>query len=238
MRRAIVLLFAGAVAITSAACDETTALSSTSSAVAPPTSTKSSMEPLPESVDVAGRYAFGTTFDAGPDPELEVSMVVPAGYGGVFGVGALKLGTEQTGAVSLAVGDVYAESCDWAGTELDSSSISSADGVAAALVSQGGLRVSAPTDVTVDGYPATYIERRVPAGTRLSDCDEGQFRVYTDRLGGARWLNPGQVDRLWIVDVDGVPLVIDASLESGTSAKVRAEVLKMAESVQIEPHDG
>jgi hypothetical protein len=165
-------------------------------------------------------------------------MVVPAGYRGVFGVGALKPGAEQTGAVTLAVGDVYAESCEWAGTALDSSSLSSAEGVATALPTQGGLRVSTPTDVAVDGYAATYMERSVPARTRLVDCDNEQFRVYADCEGGPRWLNPGQVDLLWIVDVNGVPLVIDASLEAGTSAKVRSEVLKIVESIRIDLREG
>jgi tetrahydromethanopterin S-methyltransferase subunit H len=41
---------------------------------------------------------------------------------------------------------------------------------------------------------------------------------------------------LWIIDVDGVPLLIDASLgEAGTSAQDRAAHIQIAESVRIEP---
>lgn len=201
----------------------------------PPGAEVQQYPPVPERVRTTGRYAIATTFGADPDADLPVSMVVPAGYRGVSGLAALQPGGE-TGVIIMAVGSVYTESCEWAGTELDTQSLSSADGLAAALARQEGVRVTVPTEVTVDGYPATYMERTVPAGTRLSDCDDGQFRVYADRQGGARWLTPGHVSFLWVVDVDGVPLLIEASgMDEGTSAKVRAEVIEMAESVQIDP---
>jgi len=58
------------------------------------------------------------------------------------------------------------------------SAISSTDGMAAALGSQEGLRVSAPTAVTVDGFAGTYLERLVPNGTDFRECDLGEFHVY------------------------------------------------------------
>jgi hypothetical protein len=58
-----------------------------------------------------------------------------------------------------------------------------------------------------------------------------------DPNGEERYVYPGQLDLLWIVDVDGVPLVIDASLDPGTSAEVRAELLQMVESIQIDPRE-
>ncbi len=74
------------------------------------------------------------------------------------------------------------------------------------------------------------MELRTPAGIDLADCDNGQFRSW-----GGRWTNPGQRDMLWILDVDGVPLVIDASLDAGTSAQDQAETTKIAESTKIDP---
>jgi hypothetical protein len=49
------------------------------------------------------------------------------------------------------------------------------------------------------------------------------------------WVEPGQHDLMWIVDVDGVPLVIDAPLATRASAQVRAELLRMVQSVRIDP---
>jgi hypothetical protein len=52
---------------------------------------------------------------------------------------------------------------------------------------------------------------------------------------GHIWLNnAGQYDLLWILDVDGVPLVIDAQLPPSASAQDRAELEQMVESIRIE----
>ena len=47
----------------------------------------------------------------------------------------------------------------------------------------------------------------------------------------------GQLGLLWVLDVEGVPLVIEAALDAGTSAQVRAELLQMVESIQIDPRE-
>jgi hypothetical protein len=137
--------------------------------------------------------------------------------------------------ISADVGNVYADACQWKGTGLGRAAVSSADGLVAALASQKGLRVSAPTDVTLDGFAGTYMERRVPARTDIADCDAGQFRLYRYTEGGWTVLTPGQLTLLWVLDIDGVPLLIDASLEAGASAQVRAELQQMVESIQIDP---
>ncbi len=58
------------------------------------------------------------------------------------------------------------------------------------------------------------MERAVPATVDLSTCDLRQFRVYRSPDVGGRLLESGQRQLLWIVDVDGVPLVIDATLDA------------------------
>jgi hypothetical protein len=55
---------------------------------------------------------------------------------------------------------------------------------------------------------------------------------------GSRILGAEQVQQLWILDLGGVPLVIEALLDAGTagtSSQVQAELLQMVESVQIDP---
>ena len=193
----------------------------------PPLST-GSLEP--------GRYVF-TSFLPGLDASHRITIDVPDGYKG-FGEGwaAVKAGTNQTAVSTMVIGGVYADACQWQGTLLDRSAISSADEVVAALATQEGLRVSTPTEVTLDGFAGTYMERRMPARTRVSDCDGAQFRVYLDAGGGARYLGrAGHLSLLWVLDVDGVPLVIEASLDAGTSAQIRAELVQMVESIRIDP---
>jgi hypothetical protein len=194
----------------------------------------STIPPLPGGAVEPGRYVF-TSFDPGLDAAYEISIDVPDGYEDIGGWAVRKLGTSQTGVNTLAIGDVYADACRWEGTLLDRSAISSTDEVVAALATQKGLRVSTPTDVTVDGFAGTYMERRVPVRTDLSECDGGQFRVYLEPGGGDRYLVRGLLQRLWILDIEGVPLVIEAGNDPGTSALVRAELIQMAESIRIDP---
>jgi hypothetical protein len=40
---------------------------------------------------------------------------------------------------------------------------------------------------------------------------------------------------LWIVDVDGVPVVIDVALGAGTTAQDRADRIRMVGSIRIDP---
>jgi hypothetical protein len=185
-----------------------------------------------------GRYAFATSFDGSIDVPYDISFEIPAGYDPAFDLAAFKKGMNETGVSVLAIGDVYADACSWAGAEVEG--ISSTQDVVEALASQRGVEVSTPTEVTMGGIEATYMERKVPVATNASDCDEGEFRVYTGLDGGpgGRYINnPGQLDLLWVLDLAGVPVVIDASLEAGISASDRAEVERIVQSVHIDPHE-
>jgi hypothetical protein len=79
--------------------------------------------------------------------------------------------------------------------------------LADALVAQKSTRASAPQPVTLAGYKGLYVELAGPR--ELSRCS----------VAPQLWRNPGgrgiygddQVDRVWILDVDGQRLVVDAS---------------------------
>lgn len=184
-----------------------------------------------------GTYVI-RTLDRDFDASHRITIEVPAGYEGSRGAFAV-LRINRTGQMAVSawvIGDIYGDACKWSGTLLDRSTDPSVDGVVTALAGQRGLRTSTPTDVTVDGYAGKFIERTVPPGTDLSACTRYEYRTWLGTHGGPRFLGPGQRDRLWILDVDGVPLVIDASLGGpGTSAEARAEHIQIAESVQIDP---
>jgi hypothetical protein len=240
-RKATVFVLVGALALGGAALGLTIVREKRVTPASNPSVGATSTTPAPQLPGGAldpGRYVF-TSYDPGLDASYRVSINVPEGYAGYEGWAAIKTGTSQTAVSTMAIGVIYADACHWQGTRLDRSQISSTAEVAAALANQRGLRVSAPRDVTVDGFAGTYMERKVPAGTNLAKCDDGQFRVYLDAgrgsAAGQRYLVPGELQQLWIVDVDGVPLVIDASMNPGMPAEIRAELRQMVESVRIEP---
>jgi hypothetical protein len=198
--------------------------------------------PLPSGFVEPGRYVVASR-EPGLAGSYRISIEVPVGYDGYDSFFVLKRSFSTEAAVgAMAISGVFADPCQWKGTLLDGSAVSSTDDVVAALENQTGLRVSTPTDVTVDGLAGTYMERRVPAQTRISDCDGAEtpeqapvFNVYRSPGYGNRLLHPGQLQQLWILDLDGVPLVIEASSDAGTSAQVQAELVEMVESVQIDP---
>ena len=182
-----------------------------------------------------GRYVFSSG-DPALDATYEITIDVSDRYSSAGDGAVLKEGFGQTSVTTAAIGDVYVDPCRWQeGRLVNRSAISSTDGMAAALASQGGLGVSAPTAVMVDGFAGTYLERRVPDGTDFRDCDHGEFHVY--RMGGGdRWLTHGvQLQRLWILDIDGIPLVIDATIQHRTSPQIQTELEEMVASIQIDP---
>jgi hypothetical protein len=201
-----------------------------------------SAQPIPSALPGGrvepGRYVF-SSYDVSLDPldsSYRISIDVADGYTGLAGGAVVKLGTDRTGVGIVAnLGGVYTDACHWEGTLVYRSAISSTDELAAALASQEGLRVSAPTGVALDGFAGTYMERRVPAGTDLAGCDGGELRTALYPDGGTSVPSPGDRVLLWILDIEGVPLLIGATLEAGTSAQVRAELVQMVESVRIDP---
>jgi hypothetical protein len=117
------------------------------------------------------------------------------------------------------------------------------DDLATALVAQKGRNATAPTDVTLSGYPAKRVELSIPADLDRATCDEGVIRTWvapgedtalvneTENLG----MHPGQLNVVYIVDVDGDRLVIDTWHMPGTSAADLAELDAILASMRIGP---
>jgi len=199
-----------------------------------PTPSATSIPSLAEGALEPGTYVFAT-LDPDFDASHRITIVVSDGFEANGGA-VLKLGrVSQQGVSAWVIGDVYADPCRWSSTLLEPPPVSSVGSLVAALTGQRGVRVSTPTDITIDGYAGTHMERTVPARTNLDECNGAQFRLWLATDGGQRYVEPGQHDLLWIVDVDGVPVLFDAALGLGTSTQDRAELIQIVESVRIDP---
>ena len=123
------------------------------------------------------------------------------------------------------------------------------DGLVAVLTEQGGwVDVTAPSDISVDGYPGKTFQRTAPA--EFSDCDRASGGMRLPELDdGGRfhsWLNedpssiggwyyePGQFETLMVLDIDGTVVVINANLWAGSSAADRAEFAGVLDSIRID----
>ncbi len=132
------------------------------------------------------------------------------------------------------VDQVYGHPCQWDGTLVDPGA--TVDDLAQALVDVPLRNATEPSDMTLDGYSGKYLEWSVPADINFDDCDKGSFESWT----GTGWASdryqqaPGQVDRLWILDIDGSRLVIDAFSMPYATAEDRAELLAVVKSIAFD----
>lgn len=132
------------------------------------------------------------------------------------------------------VAGVYPTPCKWAGKALVQPG-RDVNGLASALAKQPLRNATAPTATTLAGYRGRYLELSVPMGIEIDDCDEGSFESWTaNGWSSDRYQQePGQVDRIWILDVDGQRLVVDASYLPEATASDRAELERVVNSIQL-----
>ena len=102
--------------------------------------------------------------------------------------------------------------------------------LAVALVTQPGYEATGPADSTMSGYSGAYLEltgQGIPAGgcsIRTTWETDAEFR---------RSLHE-EHDSIWILDVDGTRLVVDAFAIREATERDRTELRQMVESIRIE----
>ena len=122
------------------------------------------------------------------------------------------------------------------------------DDLVAALEAQSMRHATKPTDVTLGGYSGKYLEWSVPKHWVVTgdgdfkgcDVQDDGHRDFVSWLGnggdGERWQQmAGQVDRLWVLDVNGQRLVVDANYSPGTTQAQRDEEDQIVQSLQFVP---
>ena len=194
---------------------------------------------------VSDDVAPGTyLWSAGGTTPADVTFTVPAGWTSRFGIP----NKDRGGPGEIAVGNwiianVYTDPCQWQESLLSPAVGPTVDDLATALATQKGRNATAPTDVMLGGYPAKRVELSIPADLDPGTCDEGAIRSWvapgedtalvdqTQDLG----MHPGQLNVVYIVDVNGERLVIDTWHMPGTSAADLAELDGILASMRIAP---
>jgi len=143
----------------------------------------------------------------------------------------------------LFVGNIYTDGCHWHGSERIPAVGPTVDDLATALFTQAGPDASPPTAVTVGGHAGKKIELSIPEGLDMTTCDSdspgsdphfGRF-VFDRGYGAHPYLHgDGQHNTMYIVDVDGTRLVIDAMYLPGVSAADHAEQDQIVASIRFE----
>lgn len=139
------------------------------------------------------------------------------------------------------VGSVYLEPCEWSDSAVaelldihDHSRVPALGSTA--LANQAGRAAKPQTEVMLGGQLALRVELSVPADLDISTCDRGEYRSWSewDVADGANSHHAaGQVDVVYVVDVDRRPLVIDASHMPAASPEDVAELEAILDSMHI-----
>lgn len=134
------------------------------------------------------------------------------------------------GIVFAIVANVYADPCDTRAGALIPPVGPSVDDLASALLAQVNTEGGPPVPVTVDGYQGVYLEF-----TNTNQDDPTCIPVKRwNSTPGPREALVGERDQIWILDVDGVRLVIDLFSFPGTSEADIAEMRAIVDTIDIE----
>lgn len=153
-----------------------------------------------------------------------------------------------------SLGSVHVFPCRWsAGVFADPRLMQTAEGQAQALASWWGQDPGMPPDSnagiapvatkprasTLVGFPAWSLEILIPTDFDMSDCDGRQLVLWgsaDDRVRMA--IGPGELIRVWVVDVEGEPVVIEGSTFLAGSPEYATELDQVLDSIVIERGSG
>jgi hypothetical protein len=141
------------------------------------------------------------------------------------------------GPLGLAFWDVarvYRTGCRWRGKPLIDPG-RTVGGLAQTLERRPLRHATRPRNIVLDGFRGMYLRWSVPSKIEFSRCGEGYFESWTGRGWSAdRWQQgPGQVDRLWILDVRGKRLVVDANYMPSATRKQRSQLDRIVHSIKF-----
>ena len=180
----------------------------------------SPLEPGPYAVSVA---------DAPSAPVLPV-LTVPKGYSAIEdGIGVIAGEKDERFVWVWNIELVNTHPCD-AGGYAAAVGPSAAD-LANALASQPLRNGTEPVPVSIGSYNGFYVEVSVPDDIDIDKCGGGQFRSWPGR---AQQDGAGQVDMLWILDVDGQRITFDASYATSASPAEVEELKNMVTTATFE----
>jgi hypothetical protein len=106
------------------------------------------------------------------------------------------------------------------------------DALVSALAALPGVTAAAPRDVTIDGYRGKSIDLTVT--TNLDTCADG-FWTWGDPGGYREAQVNGELDRVYVLDVDGQRRTFFLRIPTRTTPADRAELQTIVDSIDIQP---
>jgi hypothetical protein len=186
-----------------------------------------SEKPSPAASKAAPAFVDTTIASDGGTGTMKANVTIPADWED-FGWSVTQCFSddcpddqEGVGVSIWTVGNLYLDACDITKGEAGKFSPPvgpTVDDLVAAFVAQPTLETTTPRPVTFAGYSGMYLEVTVP-----DTCTADEIVLMIDADGGLRAPDAGEVDRLWILDVNGRRAVIDASRQRNARAMPLAQ---------------
>ena len=172
------------------------------------------------------------------DNTIRVTITVPDGWSGIDSALWLEENQPPSGA-ALGFGRgawLLSDPCKYIPTDVPVGPTVAdfVDAVAAHPI----LDTTAPVDVTLAGYSGRYFDLQVPADISNCELEPGNpdaGPMYRPWEPGIYAQGPGHRWHVWVLDVDGVRVVVQSMDYARTSEQHRTELQAMVDSVQIEP---
>jgi len=186
----------------------------------------------------SGSYAF-SAIDTQTVP---ATIIVPSGWTGC-GLMTKEFG-EPAGPGLIAfwsVANVYVNPCHWRGSLMDPAVGPAVDDLAKALVDQDVTAASAPATDAIGGFTGKYVRLSVPLDADVTACDNveiAEFRFLDGPGESVWWLGaadaPGLIGEVWIVDVKGARVVVQAAYYADAAQPEIDEIHRIIRSISFQ----
>jgi hypothetical protein len=190
---------------------------------------------IPNGAMQPGRYAIPPV---GPPDEPFAVVDIPAGYSSWETFIEADKPAEAEDPLMLGlwvITSVYLNPCAQS-NEVPARSVRA---TADALLQQRLTSPTRPREVDLAGYHGLYMEVTTPTDLDYGACQDAEVNLWEGRPDGSYWTRmPGMVSRLWILDVDGQPMVIHMAVPpSATDSQISA-MTNIVEAATFESSDG
>ena len=193
----------------------------------------------------AGTYALGSHLGSVGNPLNRMTATVPEGWQGIRGETFANLFQTsddfQAGSINLSLPDnFYLDPCDTNAGLWDPPLGPTVDDFVTALANVPGYTTTDPVDADLFGFHGKYMEETGPAS--VAACGDGFSHAWqTKDNETAEYLMDGQHNRLWVLDVDGVRLLVSLTDSvavphaSGTDPVDMVQQQAVLDSIRIAP---
>lgn len=207
-----------------------------------PTITPTASPPVSPSATTAatrslGGHVVGAASNDSTHPSYSVQVPAAWSSSGAF------VTRNPPSVMGLSVWDaiqVPTDPCRWSSTMTTPGP--TVDDLVKAVVAQRTRNASAPVEATLAGHTGVYLEWSVPPemvdGEKCDKWPDNGYRDFVSFLGiggSERYQQlANQIDRLWVLDVNGHRLVVDATYSPDATDAQKTELGQVAESLKFD----